>query len=107
MGLEADAARLAGVRTVDRGFATLVESTDALRIVDVCHDQEFTILGIDGFLLRGSSVVPDMDAIADFSGASWQQSMVLAKQFISATKRPGLWYEFVVESAGGRKDSAA
>lgn len=97
MGLDAEIAKIAGVETINRGSSKLIASSDALQVIDACAAKKFLILGMDVFVLSGSSVISDLDAIADFSGATWQESINLAKQFVEATRRSELRYEFVIE----------
>ena len=44
-----------------------------LELVDLAEAQDLVVLGLDGFALDGSVVVPSMDYIADFSDitGSW------------------------------------
>lgn len=53
-----------------RAGVELLTLDNALRLVEMARAEADVVLGIDAFVLRGTSVMPLMDWIADFSDAA-------------------------------------
>ena len=66
MGL--DLLARSGLPTEVRAGVVLLAVSHALRLVELARAENLTILGIEGFHVRGGSISPLTDWIADFSG---------------------------------------
>lgn len=99
MGLIEQIAELGGVNTFKHGSLVLIACEDATAFLDACKAASARVVGIEGFWLRGASVVPDMDAIADFSAVeSVLVSVLEAKRFVENVGSRGLMLDFSLES---------
>lgn len=75
----------------------LVEATDAAAFLDACLAAEVVVLGIEGFLVDENHVVPQMGAIADFSGIDdVRKTNRAARDFVAEVGTPGMFFEFVL-----------
>jgi hypothetical protein len=72
MGL--DLLARSGLPTEVRAGVAFLTVDDALRLVDLARAEGVVILGMDGFRVQGSSTIPLMDWIADFSPVAGTQS---------------------------------
>lgn len=95
MGLTEEIAGQVGIKVVKRGSLVLVAYSDAMVLLDGCEAAGMRVLGIEGFLLRGNLVVPDMDLIADFSDMKLASASILeARKFISSVSINGDVFDF-------------
>jgi hypothetical protein len=84
------------------GDIDLVQLRDCTRVVQACMAENLFILGIEGFRIDGTNIVPDTDWIADFSKIISNKgdikfSMVAdsANAFFDLAKSgEELWFEF-------------
>lgn len=102
MGRVATMAARFHLQVVVRGDLELVDVRAARRIVDACAQEGFPVLGIEGFRLREGATVPEMTAIADFSGMLEMserdravQSAQAAHAFLDTVTDPELLFELV------------
>jgi hypothetical protein len=70
MGLVSEIAGRLGLTVLSRAGMELVSLEAARNILRACEGESALVLGVEGFHLANDSVVPDMEALADFSGAS-------------------------------------
>lgn len=96
MGLVEKIASRAGLTVEKRGSLRLIQSVDASAFLDACDAEGLRILGIEGFFRKQDALVPDMDAIADFSDASGC-SILDARKFVAEVKSPSLMLDFAIE----------
>lgn len=81
------------------GSMVLFSRSDAKAFAQVCSDQQIVILGLEGFDLRDDAIVPDISAIADFSGVTDADLSVRSTfQFLDELPASDLVFEFVVGS---------
>lgn len=100
MGLIEEVADRAGIQLTERGSLVLVSAGDAMRLLDACESAGLRILGIEGFQVKENSLVPDMDAIADFSStASAFSSILEARRFVNVVSSRELVLDFTVSSS--------
>lgn len=100
MGLVQRIAHQIGLPVEERGALVLVKLLDAKRLLDGCEKEGVRVLGIEGFTFDGNSLIPDMDAIADYSGiASAVSSIKVAREFIECLERADLVLDFSLESS--------
>jgi hypothetical protein len=98
-GFAAMVARRAGVALTTRGALTLVAAEDAARFLDACAAEGLRVLGFEGFRLDGQSVVPVMDAIADFSSGppiSAEDSIRDSRRVLELVRHLASFFEFVL-----------
>lgn len=85
------------------GNVPLFNKDDCMRLINYCEENNFGILGIEGFNLTGSSRIPNMDAIVDFSELMEldeiyfkEKSASIARNFVSNFHDPSVEFEFVL-----------
>ena len=107
MGLVASIAHKLGLQILTRCDIELVDLRAAQRIIDACRQERVTVLGIEGFHVRGNQTVPDMNAIADFSavaGLPWpervERSVTDAKAFLGSVSDRGLLFDLTLTLEG-------
>jgi hypothetical protein len=97
MGLIAEIAISVGIGVHVSGQAELVGSADLAKFLQGVRTRRLRVLGLEGFRIVGSSLVPNMDAIADFSSiaqsASSEDTVDEALRFLSEVKGSDLLYE--------------
>jgi hypothetical protein len=75
----------------------LIAAADLVRFLEGARARELRVAGLEGFCVVGSSIVPDMDAIADFSSiagtAASAATVDEALHFIAEAERADLFYE--------------
>lgn len=97
MGLVEEIADQIGIPLTRRGSLILVSADNALKLLDGCESVGLRILGVEGFQVRESSIVPDMDAIADFSNLdSAIASIREARRLIHIVRPHELVFDFTV-----------
>ena len=87
MGLTSEIAHLVGVKTVNANGMNLVSADDMDKFLDAVNQRGARILGIDGYFVQGENVIPDMDAIADFSdfaGAEIADTVSASQLFLAS-----------------------
>lgn len=99
MGLTKELGRLAGVTVARFGGLMLVESGEAEKLLDFLEGYDVLILGIEGFFVIDQVIVPDMNAIADFSSLrSPSESVREARMFVKAVAKRDLFLDFDIKS---------
>ncbi len=97
MGLIAEIAYSVGIGVRHSGQTELVAAADLVRFLEAARARDLRVLGLEGFRIVGSSLVPDMDAIADFSSiggsATSAETVDEALQFLLNVGEPALFYE--------------
>lgn len=92
-------ARRAGIAVTMRGALTLVAAADAARFLDACAADGLRVLGFEGFRLDGQSVVPVMEAIADFSSGSpisAEHSIRESRRVLELVRHLASFFDFVL-----------
>lgn len=96
MGLVAEVASSIGVSVHRSGQMELVAATDLPTFLRGVRARSLRVLGLEGFRIVGSSLVPDMDSIVDFSSiprsASSEHTVDEALRFLSKVEGPDLFY---------------
>lgn len=100
MGLTARLAQAAGFDVIEIGSLELVAWQDTDAFLRVVNDKKMAIVGIEGFRIDGSRAIPDMAAIADFSGIPIDEELVVttleeARRFLSSVSRPGMYFSIL------------
>jgi hypothetical protein len=79
----------AGIQLIERGALELFHQSDAEAVVNACELEKIGVLGIETFRLEGSTIVPQIDWIADYSDlfeepkeSGNKQSLSSARQFV-------------------------
>lgn len=97
MGLVAQIASSVGISVRHSGQAELVAAADAVRFLEEVLSRDLCVLGLEGFRVVGDRLVPDMDAIADFSsiagGESSRETVVEALRFLSNVRESDLFFD--------------
>jgi hypothetical protein len=58
-----------GIEFVERGrHSIFIESQSAVRMVELCREEEIRIFGIEGFVLSNEATIPLLSAIATTTG---------------------------------------
>jgi hypothetical protein len=101
VGLTAKIALLAGIEPKRAGLAQLISTKDSGAFVQALLGQDVGILGIEGFHVNGNQIVPDMDAIADFSGLPQDEefnatTVEEARKFLRSISDPDMYFEFLL-----------
>lgn len=94
-----------GIVGIDSNGMLLFDFDNALKMVERYEAEGALILGIEGFYLLGDAIIPEMDAIADYSELCFENDrekfVVFAKKasisFLNANQGRGLWFEFVTD----------
>ena len=84
-------------RGILSGGTLLLAVNDALALIDAARTNNHRILGVDSFVVKGSTVEPLLDHILDLSSAvidhdTWTD----AKNFIGSRSRSGYMFEVVI-----------
>ena len=97
MELILELADRAGVKVWSVGRLPLVAAIDARSLLVACLDAGVRVLGIEGFYIEGEQVIPEMAAIADFSGLDDSvKSVVESERFLEAVSGVDLFFDFTV-----------
>jgi hypothetical protein len=76
---------------------SIIAAADLARFLETARARELRVVGLEGFRIVGSSIVPDMYAIADFSSiagmASSADTVDEALHFVAEVERSDLLYE--------------
>ena len=101
MELTEQVARRAGVLVTARCALRLISLEHSSAFLDGCASERIRVLGIEGFTIDGASIVPDSDAIADFSSLggtySVEESIDDARRFLRKAGRRGMLFEFTLK----------
>jgi hypothetical protein len=104
MGLISDIARSAGIAVYQSGPTELVSSVDLAKFLDTVRSRGICVSGLEGFRIVGDRLVPDMDAIADFSSIATsgdcEGTVAEALRFLSDVGEPELLFEVMLNEAG-------
>jgi hypothetical protein len=87
MGITTEIAGLAGVRIVQFNTEELIDSKDMYLFLRAVKSRGERILGIEGFFIRDQKLIPDMNAIADFSSIAHvkdSDSVLEAQHFLKS-----------------------
>lgn len=97
MGLIAEIARSVGVGVHQSGPTELVSGADLIKLLGAVRSRGMSVLGLEGFRIVGGRLVPEMNAIADFStisgSADSEETVAEALRFISRVGEPDLLYD--------------
>ena len=97
MGMISEIASSVGIGVRHSGQMELVAASDLARFLEAARARNARILGLEGFRFIGNGIVPDMNAIADFSSivdsAANVETVDEALQFLSHVNERGLFYE--------------
>lgn len=80
----------------------LFNKMDGNKLIDICDKLDIGILGIEGFVIKNSNIIPQMDYIADFSDSVEDKnfnkiSIEASRKFLDSSKNhPTLLFEFVL-----------
>ena len=104
MGLIARLAAAVGITVKKVGSLELIALKDVDVFLSAAGTHNVAVIGIEGFRMKGDRAVPDMDAIADFSGLPRDNEMVAAtiedaKRFIVEVSRPDMYFDFALDEA--------
>lgn len=88
---------------IERGKATqrngivLLSKFDAIDFIKQCEEYSISILGIDGFHLRGETIQPSLDNSIDFSSRSHGSNIDIYKESVAfiTDRRTELFYEVI------------
>jgi hypothetical protein len=102
MGLVAYLAELADVAVERVGALELVASKDVDAFLQAVKRRRAVVIGIEGFRIRGNQVIPDMNAIADFSdelldSETSAATIEMASRFLHEVAAPDVYFDFVLE----------
>jgi hypothetical protein len=105
MGLTARLAETAGLEVGRIGSLELIAWSDIDAFLTAVSGRKVAIFGIEGFRIDGSKAVPDMDAIADFSGVPNDEQLAAttlaeASRFLRSVSRPGMYFDFEFNEDG-------
>jgi hypothetical protein len=93
-----DIARRARVNVLYLGALELVSARDAFAFLQAADAAGVQVIGIEGFPVENEVVMPDLDAIADYSdGLDPAVSIDAAKRFIEKVAQPDHWFEFTID----------
>jgi len=76
-----------------RGNKHLYCFADALSLVEICHQNNIKVLGIDSFLITETKTQPFLEHSVDFSGI--KDTYEVAKEFLEKKKDFGFMFEIV------------
>ncbi len=100
-------------RGIVRGGELYLSVPEALAFLDVCREQDLTVVGVEGFVLEEEKLKPQQEAIADGSSieaSTWpefqEKSNRFAEAFLHALKAcPGLSLPRTpIRGSGGRPE---
>jgi hypothetical protein len=106
LGLTAEIGSSAGVVVHRVGQTELVAAADLACFLHAVRDSNLHVLGLEGFRIDGGNLVPDMDAIADFSSMAGSapsvDTVAEALRFISEVAGPKLYFELTFDEGAAR-----
>jgi hypothetical protein len=101
MGLVSEIAKVAGVSVHNEGSMELISAVDIpvfLEAVKARHT--YIILGLEGFLIENKNLIPEMNAIADFSSSAENPdcdgTIIKAVDFLARVGRSDLYYDIIL-----------
>lgn len=102
MGLTVRLAAVVGLEVKEIGSLELIAWSDIDTFLSVVRERNVVVLGIEGFRINGSKAVPDLDAIADFSGLPTDEDLAAttiaeARRFLSNVSQPNMYFEFELD----------
>jgi len=101
MGLIQMLADEVDVRVVIRGASCLLPFEGMNAVLEACRKKGIKVLGIEGFWPKGDALVPEMDAIADFSDQeSSLDSITDAIRFIRVAGKTGMLFDLIINGTG-------
>ncbi|MCU1758987.1 hypothetical protein NTD84_04555 [Pseudomonas sp. 14P_8.1_Bac3] len=79
----------------------LFDVDDGVRLLDYCRQNNFAVLGIEGFKVKGNKRIPDMNCIVDFSASLTEvdfaaKSAEASRLIIESMIGSGILIEFVL-----------
>ncbi|WP_448098708.1 hypothetical protein [Luteibacter yeojuensis] len=87
-----------GIDGIDRFGTLLLDYESLLRALDVLVERNVRALGVEGFHMRGTDLVPDNDMIVDTSAAtSALQSVEMIREIVIQHHDGKRMYELVSE----------
>jgi hypothetical protein len=106
LGLTAEIGSSAGVVVHRVGQTELVAAADLACFLRAVRARNLRVLGLEGFRIDGDSLVPDMDAIADFSSmaasAPSVDTVAEALLFLSEVGERKLHYELTLDEGDAK-----
>src|SRR5689334_22585026 len=85
MGLINTLAAVSHVKILSRGGSNLIKSDDTSALLRAALSHKVVVIGIEGFHIVDDKLIPDMNAIADFSAFSNLLSDNLQRSIDSAS----------------------
>jgi hypothetical protein len=90
-----------------QGVLSLIQQGDCEKIIDICKNENILILGIDAFEVKGETIQPDNNLIADFSELTSKEWKVACLQAIRSAEiyfnetngKENLWFEFSLQKS--------
>lgn len=87
-----------GIEGVDRFGTLLLDYESLLRALDVLVERNVRALGVEGFYMRGTDLIPDIDMIVDASAASSTlESIEVIRKIVTQHHDGKRMYELVSE----------
>lgn len=85
-------------KVLQRGGINLYSKYDALKFIEECEKEAFSILGIDGFYITDDTTEPSIENSIDFSVLSLNNENVfsIAKEFLDK-QQENLFFEIIYE----------
>lgn len=101
MGLVAKIARDAGISVRHTASMELISAKDLAAFLEAARTRQAYIVGLEGFRSAEGQIIPDMDAIADFTALAdapdgAERTIAEALRFLSEVKSPDLFYDVIV-----------
>lgn len=88
-----------GIEGVDRFGTLLLDYESLLRALDVLLERDVRALGVEGFHMRGTDLLPDNDMIVDTSAAiSARQAVEMIREIVIQHHDGQRMYELVCET---------
>lgn len=103
MGLVKEIAESVSANVYHSGPTELISGADLVRFLGAVRSRGVCVLGLEGFRLVDGHLVPDMDAIADFSSVedSAESTVAEALRFLSNVGEPELLYDVTLGEDSG------
>ncbi|MES1189700.1 MAG: hypothetical protein ABUS47_01350 [Steroidobacter sp.] len=100
MGLVAELAKVINIQVITKGSLDLVAMKDVNALLDEAMSRRLLVVGIEGFHIRDEQVMPDMNAIADFSANIHSDNPVNASihqslRFVREVGDAEMYFDFV------------
>ncbi len=101
MGLVAQIAASVDINVHQSSHTELIAAADIVRFLEAVRSRDISVLGLEGFHMVEGRLVPDMDAIADFSsfsgGVSSEEVVAEALRFLASVRGLDLLYDVTLD----------